>query len=296
LGAAESYVNVTLSGPGTANRGNLRVVPLQRQLKDADGEFPAAADVGGREAAAGGDGDGSVVRLVLDGNFEALLDGDQAAQQVYGIRLGADVAQSLQVEKSQVAVVALQSGSIRADVLVRALPEAGGEPLLQRDSAGSKDAAAGEESRSAFARGPQRTAADIAEELVAQANNPQSALRLLREDLRAGTLLTPGAPAAAAAAAGGGGDDDAAYDSDTGREDDFGKLLAGAGAERAPPTLSASLGARVGQVAGRGAGAVEEDDEEDDGIPLDLPREEGGGDGGGRRPLAGDESEEEEVK
>lgn len=283
FGAADSCVNVTLSDPGSANRGNLRVVPLQRQLTDADGEFPAAAGAGSRVAGeTEGDGDGSVVRLVLDGNFESLLEGDQAAQQVYGIRLGADVAQSLQVEKSRVAVVALQSGSIRADVLVRTLPGGEGEALPQSDGAGSKDAAAGEESRSAFARGPQRTATDMAEELVAQANNPLSALRLLRADLRSGTLLTPGGAAAA------GGD---AYDSDTGYDD----FRHSAEAERAPPTLSGALGARAEQVAGRGdAGAAEDDDEEDDGIPLDLPREEGGGDGFGRRP-AGNESDEEEV-
>ena len=90
-GAEESCVNVTLSdGGSSATRGNLRVVPLQRQLADEDGEFAAPADAAGG-AAWGGEGsgvDGCVVRLMLDGNFESLLEGDQAAQQVYGWLIG----------------------------------------------------------------------------------------------------------------------------------------------------------------------------------------------------------------
>lgn len=85
-GADESCVNVTLSDGGSANRGNLRVVPLQRRLTDENGDFAVPADAVGRvgEQPREDGRDASLVRLVLDGNFESLLEGDQAAQQVYG--------------------------------------------------------------------------------------------------------------------------------------------------------------------------------------------------------------------
>ena len=133
----------------------------------------------------------------------------------------------------------------------------------------------------------ERSALDIATELVTQANDAQSALRLRRPDLTAGNFLgDSGGPATSAgrADAGAGGDGE-------GGEGEAGgsASVAGRGAPTqqsgAVPTLSAALAARP---AGGGGGG----DDEDDGIPLDLAR-----DSSARRDARNDDasSDDEDV-
>ena len=142
-------------------------------------------------------------------------------------------------------------------------------------------------------RAPQRTAADIAQELVTQANSPQSALRLLRPDLRGGSRVTgDGAPAARVRSVSelAGGDVDEGDADDEAAVDTLGMPRGGAGDL---PTLSASMAARGGTFAGGYGVGIGDDDQDDDEIPLDLPHE--GGDGGGDRLPNGDASGDDDV-
>jgi len=186
-GPDTSVINITLSDVHGALQGNLRVLPLQRRMPDEDGKFAGRLTAPGSEGSGGSDDSARVVRLVLDGNFDTQLKDDEAAQHIYGINLCTDVADSLQVPKSRLSVSALQAGSILADIRVTEAPTddetASAADVMPGDSASMPGR---EQSKSVFAPARQRSAQDIAAELVEQATNPMSALRMKRPDLKSG--------------------------------------------------------------------------------------------------------------
>ena len=247
--ARRSRGGIAAPSVGSQNRGSI-----------AEGATPGGDD---------DDNDTRVVRLTLDGDYEETLEGDAAAQDVYSIRLCGDVAQSLQVPKSQISVASLQAGSILANVRV-SVPR----PDTDSDEE-SKEIPRGVNDKSK-SKGLTRSARDIAKELIAQANDPKSALRLRRPDVTKGELVS-----------GSGMVQDSDDEDEMPEGDKRDRLVGGALGEvatefgsREIPTLSAALHLRRQE-------AEEEEEEEsddeqeqsDDGIPLDLPRDRGVGGG-----------------
>jgi hypothetical protein len=313
-GPDASNVHITLSDVHGALQGNLRVLPLRRQMPDNNGNFArrAASSVICDDT----DDTASVVRLVLDGNFEKQLKDDAAAQQVYGIRLCADVADSLQVPKWRLSVSSLQAGSILANIRVSGAPP--DESASAPDPADSASMPGHEQSKSAFVPTRHRSAQDIAAELAEQASNPMSALRIKRPDVKSGHLVS-GRPGPAATTRGAGGRDTG--DAEEAPSIDVIDVVTGefvseagqkqkkkeqpsdtgvAGEELQRREQARELGsstishAAATRPAMRPAGGAAGDDDEDDGIPLDLLRDSFGGrvERGRQRGRAASDSEE----
>ena len=305
-GPDASNVHITLSDVHGALQGNLRLLPLRRRMPDKNGNFArrAASAVGGEDT----DDTASVVRLVLDGNFEKQLKDDAAAQQIYGIRLCADVADSLQVPKSRLSVSSLQAGSILANIRVSGAPP--DESASAPDPAYSASMPGHEESKSAFVPARHRTAQDIAAELAEQASSPMSALRIKRPDVKSGQLVSgmqgPAATRGGGRRATGDAEEAPSIDvidvvtgefvseagqkqkrkdqpvspSDTGvAEDELQRRehelqRREQARELGSSTISHAVATRPAM---RLAGGAAEEDDEDDGIPLDLLRDSFGG-------------------
>jgi len=239
-----------------------------------------------------------VVRLVLDGNFDTLLKDDEAAQQIYGIRLCADVADCLQLSKSQLSICALQTGSTVILALVRvngAPPDDGASRASAANPANSASMSGREQIKSVFAPSRHRSAQDIAVELAEQAVTPMSALRIKRPDVKSGQLISK-RQGAVAIRGGAGGDTRKAHSIDV-IDLVTDELVSEAGLKHKRKEQPSSTGVSVEElqrlqssqqardqarelgsssvshtVATRSAGSAARDDNEDDGDLLELLR------------------------
>ena len=261
-GADGSTVKITPSDRQGAVHSNLRQVVLQRRVPEENGTFRApVADLSHRAGSAarererararsttGEDVEDPVVRLVLDGNFHQLLAGDAAAQKIYSIKLCDDVSQCLGVPANRVSVKSLQHGSILADIRFSPPASDASEIVTVSVRDGTVIASAGTVLDN-------RSADDVAAELIAQANQEGSPLRLRRLDLRGAetdgaTGVTPLSEILLRR-----GQTGASLMSEPGN----------GSREELRPTLSSALMARPRT-------GTEDADDEDDGIPLDFPK------------------------
>ena len=347
VGEEGTEVSITLSSDEVDERSDLRVVPMQRRTPGCDGSFlpvaeltsasmqhrgvvqGSAAPAQGAAAAEGEDGvlaaaadthaddEACVLRLVLDGDFAQVLEDDEAAQEMFKIRLCDDMAASVHVPKSQLSVVALQAGSILADVRVSVpRPDSDSEDEFLPEKA--VDLGGLEKSRSKFKA---RTAHVIADELLMQANTANSPLRVRRKDVKSAAMLTQSGAGISPA----GDEDDAMPAHDRALATDVGELPTEFGSKEIP-TLSAALSARPPRKGTRhqsaakrptnsddGEGSVsadsedeeeesdeDEKDSEDDGIALDLDlpggRESVGGGYGSQSSTEEDLNAEETIR